>query len=172
MDVLAYWTPQIDWTRFRQGGLADAFWQRFKQLVMLCHAYKHWDDASNEAARTRPPKPFYPESRYGRSKRLAEHARGVEEIRDHKYRAAYLACDKIAELSKLFEVGTILSPQGPEWRCYLALHFAVEPLPQHERSHCRAAAFENFDADAELVGEPLEIARRWRHAAGDALREQ
>ena len=49
---------------------------------------------------------------------------------------------------------------------YWALSLAVGHQPNHTQARCKAAAFETFDADTELKGDPVEIARRWLLAAG------
>jgi len=54
----------------------------------------------------------------------------------------------------------------PDWNMYWALRLAVQHQPNHTQARCKAAAFETFDADTELKGEPMEIARRWLQAAG------
>jgi hypothetical protein len=169
MDVLEYWEPSIDWSRFDQGDLHSDLWNPFTKLVRLCHAYGYWDDLAKGARRERPPAPPYPESRNGRTKRKAEHKRLINGHEDHKYRAAYLAAEKLSEICALFTEGTSFSPEGPELKCYLALELAVESRPRHERGHYRAAAFDSFDAKVELIGDPVPIAQRWREAVRDPL---
>jgi hypothetical protein len=171
MDVLEHWEPSIDWSLFNQGDLHSALWYPFTQLVALCHAYKHWDDVAKNIRRERPPAPLYPESRYGRTKRKNEHRSLINSNEDHKYRAAYLAAEKISTIRSLFIVGSAFSfsPEGPEWKCYLAVEFAVESRPRHESGHYRAVAFDSFDAKVELLGDPFPIAQRWRMAARDPL---
>ena len=72
-------------------------------------------------------------------------------------------------MRSLFRVGTSFSPEGPEWKCYLALELAVESRPRYEHGHYRAAAFDSFDAKVELIGDPFPIAQRWREAVWDPL---
>jgi hypothetical protein len=171
MDVLEHWEPSIDWSLFNQGDLHSALWNPFTQLVKLCHAYKHWDEVAKTVRRERAPTPLYPESRYGRTKRKMEHRGLIRGHEDHKFRAAYLAAEKISAMRSLFTVDTpfSFSSEGPEWKCYLALEFAVESRPRHEHGHYRAAAFDTFDANVELIGDPIPIAQRWRMAARDPL---
>ena len=100
MDVLQYWCPHIDWSRFDQGAIPEEMWQRFKQLVQLCHAYRYWEEATR-AQRATPPRPFYEESAYKRRKRQQEWKGQIDRCKGHMYRAAYLAADKMAEMSHL-----------------------------------------------------------------------
>lgn len=169
MDVLAYWEPDLALDGFKQGNLASSFWVPFLSLVKLCHSFRYWDQAAKTSRRAGPPASLYPETRYSKDKRKREWSDEIRKREDHKYRAAYLAAETLAEICKFFEVGTSLSPEGPEWKCYLALRLAIEPFPRHERGHYCAAAFDSFDAVAELLGEPEDIARRWRAAVGDPL---
>jgi hypothetical protein len=161
MDVLQYWEPNIDWSKFARGDLDSTFWSPFTQLVRLCHAYKHWDEIAKHARRERAPAPLYPESRYGKAKRKKEHALLISGHEGHKYRAAYLAADKLSSMQSV-------SPAGPELKCYLALVLAIE-CRRYESGHYRAAAFDSFDAKVELSGDPLPIAQRWREAVSDRL---
>jgi hypothetical protein len=165
MDVLEYWEPELDWERFAQGELGSNFWHLFTQFVRLCHAFTHWGEVAKTVSRERSPASLYPESRYTRSKRKAEREAKVKGFEGHKYRAAYLAAEKLSEMGRLLD-----SVRGPEERLYCALRIAIEaPLSRHERGHFGAAAFNSFDAKSELVGKPEEIARRWRSAVNDPL---
>jgi hypothetical protein len=170
MDVLAHWEPNIDWSKFKRGDLHSALWTPFTELVRLCHAYNHWDEVAKSARKERAPAPLHPESRYGRRKRKMEQKWLVHGHEDHKYRAAYLAAEKLSEIRSLFTVDDgRFSPEGPEFKCYLALEFAVESRPRHERGHYRAVAFDSFDAKVELIGDPIPIAKRWREVVRDPL---
>src|SRR5208282_5858709 len=141
MDVLQYYDPPIDWSKFAQGPLRSDFWNMFRNVVRLCHAYKHWDEEAKREQRTRPPSPLYPLSRYGRQKQASEKRDAVRRLEGHKYRAAFSVSEVISNMTRLFEIGTTLSPEGPEFKCYRALVLAIEPYPRHERAHCRAGAF-------------------------------
>jgi hypothetical protein len=169
MDVLEYWEPSIDWSRFDQGDLHSDIWNPFTKLVRLCHAFRYWDDAAESARRERVPAPINPESRSSRTKRKAEYGLVIKGLKDHKVRAAYLAAEKLSEIHSLLRREPSFSPEGPEWKCYLALECAVESLPHYERGHYGAAAFDSFDAKVELTGDPFPIAQRWREAVQDPL---
>jgi hypothetical protein len=169
MDVLEYWEPNINWELFNQATLHASFWKPFTELVRLCHSYKHWDEAAKYARRERLVRPLYPESRYGRAKRKQEQATQIGGHEDHKFRAAFLAAEKLDDMRALFTGGTSFTPEGPEWKCYVALECAIESRPRHERGHYRAGAFDTFDASTELVGDSFPIAQRWRAAVGDPL---
>jgi hypothetical protein len=162
------WKPNVNWDHFNQGDLHARFWRPFTELIRLCHSYKHWDEAAKYARRERLVRPLYPESRYGRAKRKQEQASQIGGHEDHKFRAAFLAAEKIGQMQSLFPDSTF-PPEGPEWKCYVALRCAIDPYPRHERGHYRAGAFNTFDARAELVGDPFPIAQRWRAAVGDPL---
>jgi hypothetical protein len=169
MDVLEYWQPSINWDHFNQGDLHTSFWSIFTELVRLCHSYKHWDEAAKFARRERSPAPHYPESRHRQTKGKEERKRLIDGHEDHKFRAAYLAAEKLGEMRSLFAVGASFTSEGPEWKCYVALECAIESRPRHEHGHYRAGAFDTFDAKAELVGDAFPIAQRWRTAVGDPL---
>jgi hypothetical protein len=79
------------------------------------------------------------------------------------HRAAFLAAETIAGMSYLL---TKEDEGKPDWNMYWALCVAVRHQPNHTQARCKAAAFETFDADTELKGDPVEIARRWLLAAG------
>ena len=70
MDVLEHYAPRIDWERFQQGPLSDDVWSALRDVLLLCHAYKHWKDVARETRRSRPgPSPFDSESAYQRPNR-------------------------------------------------------------------------------------------------------
>ncbi len=164
MDVLQYWHPAIDWTQFSQGTLSDGVWHHFCQLVQLCHAHQHWHEAARKIRLSPPGASFYgQESKYQRNKRRHEWKREIERAEGHMYRAAYLAAEKICAMSYL------LTPNDegtPDWNLYWALRLAVQHQPNHTQARCKVAAFEAFDADNEIIGEPLQIARRWLQQSG------
>lgn len=159
MDVLEYWRPAVAWADFKQGTVSERMWGYFCQLVQLCHAHEHWEKAA-QAIRFTPPRPsiYGPESKYQRNKHRNEWKREIERAEGHMHRAAFLAAEKIAEMSYL------ISPDNegkPDWNMYWALLVAVRHLMNQTHMRCKAAAFKAFDADAELSGDPVEIARRW-----------
>ena len=162
MDVLQYWTPQLDWARFDQGPIGDELWNQFKQLVLLCHAYSYWQDAAREQRMTRPSRPYYPESAYMRRKRQQEWKGQIDRCEGHMYRAAYLAAEKTAAMSYLVKNDRT----RPDWNLWLALWLALAYQSNHERARCKAAAFEEFSAEAELQGTAEEIAVHWLVRAG------
>jgi hypothetical protein len=164
MDVLEYWVPDIDWAQFHAGPVSAEMWTRFKQLVQLCHAYRYWQGVARQQRREPLSRPLYPESKYMRNKRRHEHRRNIERSEGHMYRAAYLAAEKMAEMSFLISK----DDEGkPDWNLWWSLRLALAYQPSHERARCNAAAFEEFTADQELRnGDPLMIANRWLERAG------
>jgi hypothetical protein len=54
LDILEFWQPAIDWERFKQGPVSDAVWDQFKQVVIWCHAFRHWTEDAR-AKRSSPP---------------------------------------------------------------------------------------------------------------------
>jgi hypothetical protein len=164
MDVLEYWRPTIGWAGFKRGTVSEPMWGYFCQLVQLCHAHEHWQKATQEI-RFAPPRAsvYGPESKYQRNKRNNEWKRDIERAEGHMHRAAYLAADKITSMSYLL---TDDDEGKPDWNMYLALRFAIRHQPNHTQARCKVAAFRAFDADTELKGDPVEIARRWSLAAG------
>jgi hypothetical protein len=163
MDVLDYWHPQIDWSRFRRGAISNEMWTHFQQFVQLCHAYRHWQHVTVKM-RVPPPRPSIDaESEYVRKKHRNEWKNEVHRSEGHLYRAAHLAADKMAAMSRL--IGDA-DPHGPDWKLYAALRLAVAPFPKHERGRFSAAALRAFDADRELQDRSDEIASRWLEQAG------
>lgn len=160
MDVLEYWMPSIEWGRFNQGPISDRMWLAFKNLVLLCHAYGHWRDATRAARLNRPVAPMYtPESRHMRNKRLREWRRPIEQCEDHMYRAAVLADEKIAEMSYLVS----RADEGkPDWNLYFACALSVARSLGRDRARYNSVAFMTFDARSDLAGaDPSVIAKRW-----------
>jgi len=163
MDVLEYWQPTIDWSKFKQGGVSDAMWRGFCDVVQLCHAREYWREAAEKRRLTRLPKSMNRESEYTRRKRRNEWKAQGDRLVGHMNCAGHRIQEKMAQLSTLFEA----SDQGkPDWTMWFALRLAVRDQPFHERSRSGAAAFEEFDADEQLHGEPAKIAQRWLSKAG------
>jgi hypothetical protein len=107
--------------------------------------------------RPRGPRWVTTSSAGGRTKRKREHRPSISGHEDHKYRAAYLAAEKLSAMRSLFTVGTSFSPEGPEWKCYLALELAIESRPRHERGHYRAAASRRESGPRQRFRPPLPI---------------
>lgn len=164
MDVLQYWQPTIDWTKFDQGGVSGEMWAKFKELVQLCQAYQHWEKATHEARRERPSRPLHGESAYMRRKHQAEWKRRAEVPEGHINRAGFLAASKIAEMSYLIGPSDKGSADGTMWIA-LRLTAAYRPLRENEGRY-NALAFKSFNANDELQGEPPQIAVRWLKVAG------
>lgn len=167
MDVLEYWTPAVDWGQFHQGPLSDRMWSAFKNLVLLCHAAEYWRDAVRANRLTPQPRPMYtPESRYMRKKRLGEWRRPLRQSETHMHRAAFLAEEKIAEMSYL------IGPEDkgkPDHSLWFACALSVGRLLGHERARYKSIAFRAFDADTDLAGaDPSVTAKRWLVNAGYA----
>jgi hypothetical protein len=162
MDVLEHWQPQIDWTLFEQGCISPDVWDSFRKLILLCHAFKYW----NNAARSfRPSRPYFEESTYGRRKRKAADELQRKQLIGHKYRAAFLAAGMIYKIADLVQAreGTA------DWTLSLALFNSVseiiDTLQGHERADFSVLAFEQFDVTTEINGGPSEIAKVWKDRA-------
>jgi hypothetical protein len=163
MDVLEYWRPNIDWSGFKQGPVSAQMWQRFQNLVQLCHAYRHWQLAAQENRRTPNQRPLYQESAYKRRKHRHEWQGAIDSCEGHMYRAAYLASDQMAAMSFLISE----SDAGkPDWVLWVALRLALRDQPNHERARCNAAAFAAFDAEVVLNETPDRLAIRWLDEGG------
>lgn len=167
MDVLEHWMPSIDWSRFNQGPLSDGMWSAFKNLVALCHAAEYWRDAVRANRLTPQPRPMYtPESRHMRRKRLDEWRRPLRQSETHLHRAAFLADEKVAEMSYL--IGP--ADQGkPDWNLWWSCALAVGRSLGHEGARYKSVAFSAFNADRDLEGaDPSVTAKRWLTNAGYA----
>ncbi|SDS18984.1 hypothetical protein [Bradyrhizobium canariense] len=164
MDVLEYWAPRIDWSRFAQGAVSDRMWRAFKDLVMLCHSVEHWREVHRSLQMTRPPQPYYmPESRHYRKKRLDEWKRPITQSENHMHRAAHLADEKVAEISYL------ISPADegtPDWNLYFAAALSIGRTLGHERARYKSVAFDAFDAAELSEPDPSVIASQWLIRAG------
>lgn len=95
--------PAIDWTRFSQGQLSDAMWQKFLGLVSLCHLYRSQKSDVRDIANTPLGRPLYPESRYKQNKRRREHARGLNEAEGHMYQTAHRVAYQLCDMASLIE---------------------------------------------------------------------
>src|SRR5215469_11096317 len=100
LDHLRCPHPQIDKGRFQQGAISDEMWVKFQQLVQLCHAYRHWHQVSLKK-RLSLPHQVEQGSKYSRKKRQDEWKREIHHSERHKYDAAILAADKMADMSLL-----------------------------------------------------------------------
>jgi hypothetical protein len=78
------------------------------------------------------------------------------------HRAAYLAAEKMVEMSYL----VTNDRTKPDWNLWLALWLALAYQPNHERTRCKAAAFNEFSAETDLQGSAEEIAVRWLTRSG------
>jgi hypothetical protein len=163
MEPPRLWHPQIDKSQFHQGAISDEMWVRFEQLVQLCHARRHWQQACLKK-RIPPPDKIEQDSKYSRKKRRDEWKREIHQSERHMYDAALLAADTMVDMSLLMSNGD--PDDGQDWKLHSALTLAVAPFPKHERGRFSAAAFRAFDADCELRGKPDEIASRWLGLAG------
>ena len=167
MDVLEYYMPDIDWQRFRQGPISDDVWSEFRDVLQLCHAYKHWKDVARVTRRSRPSSSSLDrESAYQRRKNREEWKYQIEQDEGHMYRAAYLAAEKIWAIAGMMEG----RQDTPDWHFSLALVNSVGLRAgtdtDYERANFDVLAFDEFDADAEVSSDPGAMASRWRDAAG------
>ena len=163
-EVLRYWHPQIDGSRFHKGAISDEMWVHFKQFVQLCHAYRHWQQVSFKLRFPPPRQSREVGSNHSRKKRYNEWRSEICRSEGHMYNAAYLAADKMTDMSRL--IGDAGQDDRLDWKLYTALRLAVDPFPKHERGRFSAAAFRAFDADCELQGKSEEIASKWLRHAG------
>lgn len=164
MDVLEYWRPSIDWSRFDQGAISDAMWGHLRNVVMLCHACEHWKSVAYETRLT-PPRSYVgiPESKREQKKRRDEWNRNIDVKDGHMHRAAFLASEQIALMSYLL---TDDDKDKADGKLYFALGFAVAHQLPHDQARYRAAAFTAFRANQELQDDPPDIALRWLRQAG------
>jgi hypothetical protein len=158
-DVLEHWRPDIEWDRFNQGPISDPAWACFKRFVLLCHALRHWEEDAQEK-RQSPPRytGFSPENWHLFEQRQDQWKAEVRQSEAHRNRARFLVDQTVDALSN---VGTDAAGVAgtPDWKLGFALRSAVNAHPQ-------AAAFECFDGEQEMKGEPDEIALRWLRRAG------
>src|ERR1700678_2795889 len=98
MDVLEYWHPQVDGSCFERGPLSEKVWERLQNIVLLCHAHRHWQHQANERRRSPIPRPLYGdrESAYARRKRKQEWQSSIDRCETHMYRAAYLVTEQMS----------------------------------------------------------------------------
>jgi hypothetical protein len=168
MDVLAYWSPTIDWSRFTQGHISDPMWRSFKDLVQLCHCAEHWRElARSQRFNTRPPTPIHKESPYMRRKRRDEWERPIREMESHFHRAAHLADEKVAEMSYLISA----ADEGkPDWKLWWAVSLSIDRSFGHTGARYKTVALDEFDAAAELTDvNPSHITGRLLARAGYSL---
>lgn len=164
MDVLEYWSPAIDWSRFEQGALSDQAWNLFKAVVQLSHAHGHWAKVAQEIRLSPPRQLVFPsETKQQHKKRQDAWKRDIERAEGHMHRAAFLAAERIAALSYLVKP----EDEGkPDWILYFAAMLAARHQPDHTRGRYSALAFTSFDAKTEIDGDPAIIAIRWLRNAG------
>jgi hypothetical protein len=157
MDVLDHWRPLVDWTNFNQGPLSDAVWDRFKQVVQLCQAFRHWDEDARQK-RLSPPRhyEFPPEDKRQFEQRKDQWEADIRRSEQHRNRARFLADQTVVECSHL---GSKAAEGTADWKLGFALRLAV-------RAHPEAAAFESFDADQEIKDGADQIGLRWLREAG------
>jgi hypothetical protein len=164
MDVLEYWSPAIDWSRFAQGAVSDPMWRSFKGLVRLCHCVEHWREARRSLRLTRAPQPFYtPETRYARRKREDEWKQPIRECETHMHRAAYLADERVAEMSHLPTAG---AEGTSDWKLLAAAALSIGRSLGPEQARYKSVAFDAFDAAELSEPDPSVIARQWLIRAG------
>ena len=168
MDVLEYYYPKIDWERFSQDSITNDVWSIFCEIIMLCHAYKHWKVVGREHGRQRYQALHYTESTYGRRKRKDERKAEAATFADHRDRAAFLAAERLWKIANL--VGDRKDSQ--DWNLSLALMLAVglNNKTKHERANFDVLAFDQFEAMNEVTGDLVAMVEKWRAKAG--YREQ
>jgi hypothetical protein len=161
MDVLKYWVPTIDWSRFTQGAVSDGMWRAFTDLVTLCHCEQHWREVRDALRLTRSPRPLHRESPHMRQKRLDEWKRPITDYENRMHRAAYLAVEKVVGMSQT------LADQGtPDRNLYAAVAGSIDASHGQGRARYKSLALDAFDAKELSVYEPSVIAARWLSRAG------
>ena len=163
MDVIEYWAPPIDWSRFTQGAVSDRIWRAFKNLVILCHCVEHWREERRSLRMTRQPLPLYPESPYMRKKRDDEWKRPITECENRMHRAAYLADSTLAAMSHLI---TPADEGTPDWNLVTAVAFSIGSSLGHEQARYKSVAFDSFDAAELSEPDPSVTAMQWLARAG------
>jgi hypothetical protein len=153
MDVLEYWSPDIDWNRFTRGPLSSPMWSQFKQLAQLCHAHQHWSEEVRRIRLSPPRRSDVGEENIERRRAQWQHE--VERAEGHMHRAATLAAEKMSGMRRLVQGGT------PERKLFDALSLATDLLGYHANARCWAAAFDSFDGTEELADDAQVIADRW-----------
>jgi hypothetical protein len=162
MDVLEFWSPTIDWSRFAQGAVSDRMWRAFKDLVKLCHCVEHWREDHRALARTRSPKPLYPESVYMRKKRFDEWKQPQTISENHMHRAANLAIEKVGQMSHLAPT----DEGNPDWKLCAAAVFSFGISLGQTHARYKSLALDAFDAAELSQSDPSVIASQWLANAG------
>jgi hypothetical protein len=162
MNVLEYWSPTIVWDNFDQGAISDPVWSKFRQIVQLCHAYRHWDD-DLRSKQLSPPKHYVGlvESHRQFKRRQDDWQSELSRSVTNQGRAKYLACTGVTELTYFDTVASGVEKTS-DWKLWWVLHIVVP-------NHPPAAAFESFNADQELTGDTNQIVRRWLQQAGHSV---
>lgn len=156
MDVLEYWRPHIDWSRFSKGALPEDVWEYFKRVVQLSHAAVHWSGAVDNRRREQFVRPLYPESAYMKRKRKQQHASDVRGLETHQHRAEYLVSDELARLSFL---QSVVADQGGAQKLYWAMRYFCPP--NYINGRFEVLAFDAFDAEVDLAGDLSDVIHRW-----------
>ena len=159
MDVLRYWSPDLDLSGFSKGEISEKVWEEFIRFIHLCHAFKHWQRLPlHRAVDTVGRKQSVHEKREAKN----EATRINQMNENHKLRAAFLAAEKIHDIDEL--VGDHLNSND-----HLLVGALFEAFPNirdgmggHEHADFSICAFDSFDAHSEIQGEPSEIATRWK----------
>ena len=163
-DVLSRWSPVIDWGRFEQRAISDEMWRYFKQLVQLCHAFRHWEEEIQNK-KASPPRHFEfpPENEREYKNRRNQWNTDIRQNETYMHRAGHLAADTLARMSYLIKP----NDEGkPDWKLYFALRALRGAVVGPPQPRWGAAAFEAFDANRELEGKFDEIAERWLRQVG------
>lgn len=163
MTIFEYSMPNVDWSRFTPGPISTRMWSTFKDFVQLSHAQIHWAKVVQQIRLSPPgPSPFGNETKYQRKKRHDEWKRKIERAEKPMNRAAFLANQKLAEMSYLISN----QDEGkPDYKLHFALRMIV---PSQEIGKWETVAFTSFDGETEMDGEPSEIAARWLQSSKPA----
>jgi hypothetical protein len=157
MDVLEYWQPNIDWSRFEQGAIPADAWGFFKRVVQLSHSAQHWSTAVANRRREQVSRPIYPESAYMRRKHVAERRSEITGLETHQHRAAYLAADQLAQMSYL---DSVVADEGFSQKLFWAMRFFC-PENAYVNGRFDVLAFDAFTSDVDLAGDIREVVSRW-----------
>jgi hypothetical protein len=162
MNILASWSPSIDWNRFAQGTVSNPMWHAFTDLVKLCHYVEHWREAARSLRMTRPAKPLYTESIHMKKQSVDEWRQGITDCEDRMHRAAHLADDKVREMSRI--APTNVGDSDCNLCAATALSMGISL--GRARTRYKSLALDAFDAAQLTNSEPSAIASLWLESAG------
>lgn len=160
MDVLKFYMPDIDWTQFDRGDLTTDIWDKFRDVILLCHAAVHWERQLKAIRSTRiqslPQNTTDGSNGHGMEQ---PDDCAIHEVEMHMRRANFLATEKILEMAKDAPRKYDGSASA---KLFVALKASVGILADDGSAQCVSVCFTKFDARQELAGEPVAIVKRWQ----------